>query len=154
MKDRKYWALLVGVLMGLIIGRLTIPDTVWGAELQPELKSINVTAYYSENPTGCRGDRMREGIAAGRQEWYGKAIVLYKDEDGKPGELIGVFEILDTGYGKDTGKGESRIKKGRHLGTIETGQTIDIYRLNYERCKEIMVLTNGKAFYQLIDAKG
>lgn len=32
MRDRKYWALLVGVLMGLIIGRLTIPETVWGAE--------------------------------------------------------------------------------------------------------------------------
>lgn len=153
MKDKYAW-LLIGILMGAIIGVLTIPSEVWGAELQPELKSINVTAYYSENPTGCRGDRMREGIAAGRQEWYGKAIVLYKDEDGKPGELIGVFEILDTGYGRDTGKGESRVKKGRHLGTIETGQTIDIYRLNYERCKEIMVLTNGKAFYQLIDAEG
>ena len=154
MKKDKYGWLLIGILMGAIIGVLTIPSEVWGAELQPELKPINVTAYYSENPTGCRGDRMREGIAAGRQEWYGKAIVLYKDEDGKLGEVIGVFEILDTGYGKDTGKGESRIKKGRHLGTIETGETIDIYRLNYERCKEIMVLTNGKAFYQLIDAEG
>lgn len=152
MKNKKNGWLLIGILAGMILGRLTIPDEVWGAE--PELKSINVTAYYSENPTGCRGDRMREGIAAGRQEWYGKAIVLYTDEDGKPGELIGVFEILDTGYGKDTGKGESRIKKGRHLGTIETGQTIDIYRDNYDRCKEIMILTNGKAFYQLIDAEG
>lgn len=152
MRDRKYWALLVGVLMGLIIGRLTIPDEVWGAE--PELKSINVTAYYSENPTGCRGDRMREGIAAGKQEWYGKAIVLYTDEDGKPGEVIGVYEVLDTGYGRDTGQGESKVKKGRHLGTIETGQTVDIYRDNYERCVEIMKLTGGKAFYQLIEAEG
>lgn len=154
MRDRKYWALLVGVLMGLIIGVLTIPSEIWGAELQPELKSINVTAYYSENPTGCRGDRMREGIAAGRQEWYGKAIVLYTDEDGKPGEVIGVYEVLDTGYGRDTGQGESKVKKGRHLGTIETGQTVDIYRDNYERCVEIMKLTGGKAFYQLIDAEG
>lgn len=154
MRDRKYWALLVGVLMGLIIGRLTIPETVWGAELQPEIKPVNITAYYSENPTGCRGDRMREGIAAGRQEWYGKAIVLYTDEDGKPGEVIGVYEVLDTGYGRDTGQGESKVKKGRHLGTIETGQTVDIYRDNYERCVEIMKLTGGKAFYQLIDAEG
>lgn len=149
---KKHFALLIGILMGMIIGRLTIPDTVWGAE--PELKPISVTAYYSENPTGCRGARMREGIAAAKQEWYGKAIVLYKDENGKPGELIGVYEILDTGYGKDTGQGESRIKKGRHLGTIETGQTVDIYRDNYERCKEIMILTGGKAFYQLLDAEG
>lgn len=150
MTNRKYGWLLAGVLAGMIIGRLTIPNEVWGAELKP----INVTAYYSENPTGCRGDRMREGIAAGKQDWYGKAIILYTNEDGQPGELIGVYEVLDTGYGKDTGKGESKIKKGRHLGTIETGQTVDIYRDNYERCVEIMKLTEGKAFYQLVDAEG
>ena len=152
MKNKKNGWILIGILAGMILGRLTIPDEVWGAE--PELKPISVTAYYSENPTGCRGDLMREGIAAAKQEWYGKAIVLYKNDNGKPGELIGVYEILDTGYGKDTGKGESKIKKGRHLGTIETGQTVDIYRDNYERCKEIMKLTEGKAFYQLIDAEG
>lgn len=149
---KKTWGLLVGLLMGMIIGALTLPQEAWGAE--PELKQVNITAYYSENPTGCRGDRMREGIAAGKQEWYGKAVIIYLNDNGKPGELVGVFEILDTGYGKDTGLGESRIKKGRHLGTIETGQTIDIYRDNYDRCKEIMKLTGGKAFYQLVDAEG
>jgi len=97
---------------------------------------------------------MREGIAAGKQEWYGKAVIIYMDDNGKPGEVVGVFEILDTGYGRDTGKGESRVKKGRHLGTIETGQTIDIYRNDYAGCKEIMELTGGKAFYQLVDAEG
>lgn len=152
MTNKKYGWILAGILAGMIIGRLTIPTEVWGAE--PELKPISVTAYYSENPTGCRGDRMREGIAAGKQDWYGKAIVLYKNEDGKPGEVIGVYEVLDTGYGKDTGQGESKVKKGRHLGTIETGQTVDIYRDNYERCVEIMKLTGGKAFYQLIEAEG
>jgi len=44
-----HWALLVGILMGMIIGRLAIPTEVWGAE--PELKKVNITAYYSENPT-------------------------------------------------------------------------------------------------------
>lgn len=147
-----HWAMLVGILMGMIIGRLTIPAEVWGAE--PELKKVNITAYYSENPTGCRGDMMREGIAAGKQEWYGKAVIIYMDDNGKPGEVIGVYEVLDTGYGRDTGQGESKVKKGRHLGTIETGQTVDIYRDNYERCVEIMKLTGGKAFYQLIEAEG
>lgn len=146
------WGLLIGLLMGMIIAALIGPIKVWAAE--PELKEIKVTAYYSENPTGCRGDRMREGIAAGKQDWYGKAIVLYTNEDGRPGDLIGVYEILDTGYGADTGSGQSRIKKGRNLGSIETGQTIDIYRNDYEGCKEIMELTQGKALYQLIDAEG
>lgn len=149
---KKEWGLLIGILMGMIIGALTLPREAWGAE--PELKQVNITAYYSENPTGCRGDRMREGIAAGKQEWYGKAVIIYLNDNGRPGEVVGVFEVLDTGYGKDTGSGESRVKKGRHLGTIETGQTIDIYRDNYERCVEIMKLTGGKAFYQLVDAEG
>ncbi len=150
--DKQWGSLLIGLLAGMIIGVLTWPEEAWSAET--DLKPISVTAYYSENPTGCRGDRMREGIAAGKQEWYGKAIVLYTDENGQPGELIGVYEILDTGYGKDTGKGESRIKKGRHMGSIESGQTVDIYRDNYEGSKEIMELTKGKALYQLVDAEG
>lgn len=150
--DKQWGWLLIGLLAGMIIGVLTCPEEAWAAET--DLKPISVTAYYSENPTGCRGDRMREGIAAGKQEWYGMAIILYTDEGGQPGELIGVYEILDTGYGKSTGKGESRIKKGEHLGTIETGQTVDIYRNDYEGCKEIMELTGGKALYQLVEAKG
>ena len=68
--DKRWGWLLIGLLAGMIIGVLTWPEEAWAAE--PDLKPINVTAYYSENPTGCRGDRMREGIAAGRQEWYQK----------------------------------------------------------------------------------
>ena len=77
----KTWGLLVGLLLGMIIGALTLPSEVWGAE--PELKQVGITAYYSENPTGCRGDRMREGIAAGKQEWYGKAVIIYLNDNGK-----------------------------------------------------------------------
>lgn len=33
MKNKKYGWLLIGILAGMILGRLTIPDTVWGAEL-------------------------------------------------------------------------------------------------------------------------
>lgn len=33
MKNRKYGWLLAGILAGMILGRLTIPDEVWGAEL-------------------------------------------------------------------------------------------------------------------------
>lgn len=39
MKNKKYGWLLVGILAGMILGRLTIPDTVWGAE--PVLKLDN-----------------------------------------------------------------------------------------------------------------
>ena len=118
--DKQWGWLLIGLLAGMIIGVLTWPEEAWAAET--DLKPISVTAYYSENPTGCRGDRMREGIAAGKQEWYGMAIILYTDEGGQPGELIGVYEILDTGYGKRPVHGQIRrklfIEKAAMAGTI------------------------------------
>lgn len=39
MRNKKYGWLLIGILAGMILGRLTIPDTVWGAE--PVLKIEN-----------------------------------------------------------------------------------------------------------------
>lgn len=39
MRNKKYGWLLVGILAGMILGRLTIPDEVWGAE--PVLKIDN-----------------------------------------------------------------------------------------------------------------
>lgn len=61
-KDKFFW-LLVGILAGMIIGFLTIPQTVWGAVLQvptgtsviddishPDAKEIEeATSYLSEN---------------------------------------------------------------------------------------------------------
>lgn len=61
-KDKFFW-LLVGILAGMIIGFLTIPQTVWGAVLQvptgtsviddishPDTKEIEeATSYLSEN---------------------------------------------------------------------------------------------------------
>ena len=39
MRNKKYGWLLIGILAGMILGRLTIPDEVWGAE--PVLKIEN-----------------------------------------------------------------------------------------------------------------
>lgn len=62
----------------------------------PELHSMIATAYCihgitaSETPT-------RLGICASKREWFGKTAHIYRNNNGKVGELIGSYKIEDTG---------------------------------------------------------
>ena len=129
------------------------------AEPPHEAFLCNTTAYI-HGEVCCRGAKAREGIVAAAPEWYGMSALIYEavEVDGQyeMGELLGIFEILDTGYGKSTGDGiPSKVradKKSR--GTIETGQCIDVYKSSYKRAKEWMKTTGGRCYVQIIDAKG
>lgn len=110
-----------------------------------------LTAYAEDNPYGtpfqiestaycygeitASGQAVREGIAAGRREWIGLTAILYEDDGGEIGELIGIYEILDTG-------GDERIKNGT---------CIDIYIPDYDAAIEY---GRKSVFVQLVDAKG
>lgn len=90
-----------------------------------------VTAY--NNPNGNKtstGKDTIEGITiAGKPEWAGSVIALYFiDEDGSIGDFYGYREVTDSGYGHD-----STIYPGK--GTIETGETVDIFFNDYETAK-------------------
>lgn len=118
---------------------------------------VDVTGYC-EGTIGSHGDRMRRGICAGRPEDYGKACLVYEAVPGEAGYEIGdllyYLEILDTGYGRSTGTGKSKVLDGKPIGTIEGGQQIDIYRPSLEECVEVMEATKGKAFVQILEAEG
>lgn len=120
---------------------------------------IDTTAYI-QGHTCSGGVKVREGIAAGMPEWYGMVCVIYEaipDESGyHMGDAIDTFQILDTGYGRSAKDGvKSGIRKDKaHRGTIEVGQTIDIYRSSYSRAVEWMERTRGKVFIQLVPGKG
>ena len=119
----------------------------------------NTTAYI-QGHTCSGGVKVREGIAAGMPEWYGMVCVLYEavpDESGyRMGDAIDTFQVLDTGYGRSAKDGvKSRIRKDKaHRGTIEVGQTIDIYRSSYSRAVDWMKRTGGKVFVQIVPGKG
>ena len=129
--------------------------TVHGAE--PMLVS---TTAYTEGKICSHGDRARQGIVAGKPEWYGQACIVYEavpSNDGyQIGDVIGIYEVLDTGYGKSTKDGiPSKVradKKSR--GSIETGRCIDKYAESYADAVEWMRITNGMAFIQILKAEG
>lgn len=110
---------------------------------------IRCTCYCDSGVTSS-GAETREGIIASKKEWQGYCACLYSiAEDGSIGEFIGFYEILDTGYGRETGIGESKIFKGRTLGTIESGETIDVYMPTLHQAEE-WIDTYGDYVYLFI----
>lgn len=120
---------------------------------------MQTTAYYHGSIT-YSGERVREGIAAGKEEWIGEAAVIYEaipqDDGYEAGELLGVYEIQDIGYGKSSGDGiPSKVRCDKDSrGTIERGECLDIYRESYDRCVDWMKQTGGVVYVQIIPADG
>lgn len=132
-----------------------VPTTAHGAE--PILVS---TTAYTEGKVCSHGDRARQGIVAGKPEWYGQACVVYEavpSKDGyQIGDVIGIYEVLDTGYGKSTKDGiPSKVRADKkNRGSIETGRCIDKYAESYADAVEWMEETGGICFIQVIPAEG
>ncbi|MCR4744441.1 MAG: hypothetical protein K5894_04340, partial [Lachnospiraceae bacterium] len=60
---------------------------------------IQVTCYTEPGKTYSGTDRT-EGIVAAKKEWQGCVVNVWKvGEDDNLGEFLGIYEILDIGYG-------------------------------------------------------
>lgn len=99
-----------------------------------ELLQVESTAYCHGEVTAS-GHEVRPGIAAGKPEWIGLTCLVYEDDEGGPGKLLGIYEILDTG-------GDRRI-----VG----GTCIDVYIPDYDACREY---GRRNVWIQLIKAEG
>lgn len=131
MKNRyKGMALMVLLFTALHGSMEAAAETVEGGSLF----RIESTAYCYGEITAS-GQQVREGICAGKKEWIGLTCILYADDGGKPGDYIGIFEILDTG-------GDERIRDGR---------CIDLYMENKSDCIE---WGRRNVWIQLVDARG
>ena len=145
----------IAALAIFAITAMAVSSTAYGAE--PML--VNTTAY-TEGKVCCHGDRAREGVVAGKPEWYGQACIVYEAVPSKGGyqigNVIGIYEVLDTGYGKSTKDGvQSAVRKDKgNRGTIEVGRCIDKYSESYADAVEWMRITGGKCFIQIISADG
>lgn len=121
--------LLMACLSGNTIFVCAAGDNPYGTPFH-----IESTAYCHGEVT-AGGHKVREGIAAGRREWMGQTAILYADDNGSIGELIGIYEVLDTG-------GDARI---------QNGECIDIYMPDYAAAKEY---GRRDVWVQIVDAKG
>lgn len=95
---------------------------------------IECTAYY-EGEVTASGQKVREGICAGRKEWLGMTCIVYEDDGGRLGDCIGIYEMLDTGS-------DSRIREGK---------CIDIYMSEEDACLE---WGRRNVWVQLVEADG
>lgn len=148
---------VIGLLMFLAIVlfalSLAVPvqaEATDKTEAQPELKKIEATAYYDSygHGYGADGRQLIENLTiAGRVEDLGKTALLY-DEDMR---LIGIYEFRDTGYGQSTGRGKSQVCKGQPVGTIESGQCVDIYMPTKAKCT---AWGRRKVYIQYVNAVG
>jgi 3D (Asp-Asp-Asp) domain-containing protein len=57
---------------------------------------MQATAYCIDGTTAT-GTHTRKGICAGKREWFGKTAVVYADNHGEIGDLIGIYKVEDTG---------------------------------------------------------
>ena len=122
-----------------------ITQQAWKEPEDAGPKLMYTTAYCSGTTTAT-GTQVREGVAAVDRKHMGMTAIVYEDNNGMPGELIGIYSCEDTGKGGD--------KDGDGIGSIEAGQCIDIYRNDLEGCKEHMRRTGGRCWVQYVKAEG
>lgn len=94
----------------------------------------------------------REGICAYQEQYLGWLAIVYEDNNGKPGEIIGYYEIYDTGYGIETDVVNPRT--GKNYGSLEIGTSIDIFQNSLEECYEFIEEHGDSCFIQLVYAEG
>ena len=80
----------------------------------------------------CRAGRKRKNVW--REDGQSYADRYACNDDGTLGDLLGTYRFDDTGYGAETGYGDSIILEDKSIGTIENGTCIDFYRENESDC--------------------
>lgn len=112
---------------------------------------VSSTAYYDEyNRHSASMRELIEGHSiAGKVSWLNRSVNIYKcNSDGTVGDFIGTYTFDDTGYGAESGIGESKILEGRTVGTIENGTCIDFFFDTEEECVDY---GRRNAYIQFID---
>lgn len=85
--------------------------------MEVEMYRMKATAYCLKGQTAS-GINVREGIVASKPEWIGRKMTVYlADKDGNPSQLLGTYDVEDTG-------GES----------IRSGRVIDIWMPTESEC--------------------
>ena len=153
-KIKRYIRLILIIALMMLSFWLCLYANAEPSDPFSEPVKVRCTCYIDDGITAS-GQYVRPGIMAGKPEWIGcVACVNAVNEDGSIGEFIGYYEILDTGYGAETGVGQSKIFSERTLGTIETGETVDIYQPTMHQAEEWIDQWGDYVYIKLIKGVG
>lgn len=147
--DPLEFAIVISVIVFGVLFLFSID--CYGAESTDNLYSepfkVRCTCYCYTGRPCSDGSTPKEGLTvAGKPEWKGKAAILYRvNDDDSIGDVIGIFQFRDTGYGFDTDSGQ---------GTIQTGQSIDVYRHDMDGVQEWIKEYGDYVMLQVIDVQG
>lgn len=95
---------------------------------------VHSTAYCNDwNGRAASGRDLVNGYSvAGQVAWLNKYVYVYTLD----GKCMGLWRFDDTGYGLETGVGESKMLPDMSIGTIENGTAIDLYYESKDECKQ------------------
>lgn len=141
-KYNNYWIKILGVfLIILVISGYIVRYEVKANEL---IKGY-VTVYTSKpNEITSTGNKVREGICASSKEYEGKTIIVYQRmPDNSIGDVLGIYECLDTGGTKG----------------IKEGIVVDVWKPDNESKDEFINRSyendcEGKIWIQVLDSNG
>lgn len=149
-------AIVIGVIFGLChvanVSANSLPiqaDTVASEEvtvneetlLKNDFRALEMT-YYTETGRPCANGKMpRYGICSYNKNYIEQTAIVYSVS----GQLIGYFEIYDTGYGRTSTNGK---------GTIENEECIDIFMESDREGKEFIKEYGNECYVKIINAKG
>lgn len=155
-RGRINWLVIILVILTIIWSIGYYQLKVQATEKNVFEESILIRAtYYTDEGITASGKQTRPGIIASRQEYLGYvACINAMNEDGSIGEFIGFYEILDTGYGRELGYGESKIIPGRTLGSIEAGESIDIFMPTQHEADEWLSNYGDYVYIKLVKGEG
>ena len=151
--DNKWLIVTIGILVILwLLGSLKTDAAETTVFDEPTL--IRATCYVGDGVTAS-GQNTRPHIMASKAEYLGYvACVNAVNEDGSVGEFIGFYEITDTGYGAETGEGQSTIFSDRTMGTIEAGKTVDIWMPTTHQAEEWIDEYGDYLYIKLVKGEG
>lgn len=153
-------SLSIGIVLGIVAGTFHyISVSAKYAEIEPktsqvvkvsteeenpleiDFRTVEMT-YYTETDNNCaNGKRPRFGICAYQKSDIGKCAIVYSSN----WELIGIFEIYDTGYGRTESNGK---------GTIQNGNCIDIFMESDSAGRKLIEKYGNEVHIQIVEAKG
>lgn len=132
------------LLVLIIFPKMSTYAEVIEYEERPYLQKMHATAYIGLSDITYSGTYVREGVAAANKKHIGQTAIVYQRLPGnKVGEVIGIYEIEDTGNTKG----------------ITNDNVIDIWCIDLDNCQLLMDRIyedgcQGKVFVQFLEAKG